>query len=584
MIAIRVCRGQGASPATPPDYRDVVRGPWRITLGAGPPLGHADVGRDRVLVAEGFALEDGSLAQAAMPGARLPLPETAQSAVGFDATTGRARLAASIRGGSPLYVHTRPDGFVAATTLGALRDLGVDLAEDERHTGEVLVYRYVAPPATLCRGVDRLVGGETRDVDLVRGTVVRSHRSLPAPDPGRIEEAAALDGVEAAIEVDLTAARADFRAPGLLLSGGLDSGLLGVLAGREGPPLPTWSSGFGFLDTTDREQVYATTMATHLGTRHHAHTMTRADYLRNLVEAVVAAEAPLHHLQSVALHALFRDAAATGIDALWCGEGADGLFGTDVHHKLRKYRRMLGVLHRSHLDTGLRLALRLTRGHPDRVAWFGLRFQGPPRNEDPHLLWTLGEFGDPRLVRERFRATLAEIHGQRAAILAPYMHLPLLQKLSVFGLLTEADATLCVWSRLAAAHGIALLAPYTRPAAIDAVLRIPWQLRCREPKAPVRALLRRHGVPDSLIDRPKLGFGLPYRHWATPGGLFDGLVALAEVDHDPGLLRSLQGTHPDRAMVLWGALQLWLWRKLVLEGADGRALADELVARDAAAA
>ena len=226
----------------------------------------------------------------------------------------------------------------------------------------------------------------------------------------------------------------------------------------------------------------------------------------------------------------------------------------------------------------MRGGLKLTHSESERWRWFALGF-GKDVADRHHLLWTLGAYGSPSLVERRFGSDRDAILGARRLLYTTYGQLGLGQQVSVAGLLLEASTTMVIWSRLAERFGVALPCPYTSPRTIRLVTGIPWKIRLAEPKHLVRALLRREGVPESLIARPKLSFGFPYRHWAVRGALLQPLVDMAGTMFEPELLRSFQTEQWGEAMILWNAVGLYLWRSLIVEGADPDALVEEVLAR-----
>jgi hypothetical protein len=110
-------------------------------------------------------------------------------------------------------------------------------------------------------------------------------------------------------------------------------------------------------------------------------------------------------------------------------------------------------------------------------------------------------------------------------------------------------------------------------------MALPWNVQYRKGKHYLKALLRQHGVPESLINRPKLGFGFPVQYWALPDTLFQPLVDMAGEMFDARLLASLQVSDRSRANLLWNLLNVYLWKKISEQGADPDDLASELLRR-----
>lgn len=592
MLAVRArCLVEAETAPLPPlasfsrrMIRDV-----EILANTAPPFGFVVELEEGVAIGEALAPVEPERIRRVVAKARdapvtLDLPDEVLGLFVIDGAARRVTAAASIRGNRPYSYHVERGRFVASTSLGALRDLGVHLEADETRFGEYLVYRCVVPPHTLCRDVRRMIAGETLVIDLDRGDVVASRvHAFPAEETGPIaNEDASLDVLDDALSQEIERGLALYEHPALLLSGGLDSSLLAAIAVRMAPGLPSVSSSFSFAAPDDAEEGYALSVARHLGLRHDVHTGSEERYLAGLVRGIQAAEEPLHHLQSVLLFLLFEEVAQQGQDLLFSGEGADGLFGNDTHVKVHKYRHALALLRVPGIGPVLQQVFRLVGARlpstqDERVGWFGLGFGNDL--DDHHLLWTLGAYGDRDLVKSRFGCDDASILESYRLLVEPYRDLDLLQRVSIVSLLCEGATTMSLWGKLAESQGLPLHHPFTAPRIVDTAFRLPWSVRLAEPKHFVRALLRRHGVPESLIDRPKKSFGFPPRHWAPAGSLFQPLVDMASDTFDARVLGSLQTVREDRAMILWNLLGLFLWKQIVIEGTSTDALTEEILAR-----
>jgi asparagine synthase (glutamine-hydrolysing) len=126
--------------------------------------------------------------------------------------------------------------------------------------------------------------------------------------------------------------------------------------------------------------------------------------------------------------------------------------------------------------------------------------------------------------------------------------------------------------RASMAASLEVRAPFLDPHVVDFLLKVPPELKLRG-LGPGKELLRRlmrGRIPDEIIDRPKLGFGVPLNAW-----LRDSLAPLvreqlgerrlAESGYfDPNSVRMLVAEHMagrrDHGHKLWLLLQFELWR------------------------
>jgi asparagine synthase (glutamine-hydrolysing) len=464
----------------------------------------------------------------------------------------------------PLYYHYREGLFCCSTSVRSLNECGVELELNEKALPEFLVYRYVVSPQTLYRGVKKLLGGQTVRIDLATGCLVdssdfefmRSSSAIAArPAPGQLSRL---------LQDQLRVSFQHYSNPGVLLSGGLDSGALAAISRELKPDIDSTSSSFNFIDRTDAETDYALSFASCLSMSHHVYEGSQAEYLSGLVDSIYFAEEPVHHLQSVMLHLLFKNHARQRHGLLICGEGADGLFGNDLHNFLHRRRHVLAVLKALGGKTLVPWLAKTFDLNDDRWSRLALDY-GADVESEQHVLWTLGRYGDPELVKTQFGYDAESMLGSHKELTSRYKDRSLLDKVTILSLLCEGSVSMQIWSKLAESQGIALHYPFAATAVVDYVNPLPWEEKLREGKYFIRSLLREHNVSEELITRPKLSFGFPYRYWALPGGLFQPVVDMATEMFEPALLRSLQTEESGRAMLLWNLINVYLWRKLMIE-------------------
>ena len=147
----------------------------------------------------------------------------------------------------------------------------------------------------------------------------------------------------------------------VLLSGGLDSGLLLALMNEHGGPWPAYSVGYGEAFQDD-ELVDAGETARVLGARHVMVRLDQAEFERSLPEIVKCLEEPIATSSIVPMY-FVSQRARQDVKVALIGQGPDELFGG--------YKRHLGV-HYGNWWRGLPTALRSV---------VGFAVNGLPRNE-----------------------------------------------------------------------------------------------------------------------------------------------------------------------------------------------------------
>ncbi len=499
--------------------------------------------------------------------------------VGIDLSKRVVTIVHSIASWRPCYWSVGPGSFTCSTSVSGLKEIGHVVAWDPACTPEYLMYRFVAPPRSILRGVRKLAGGQCLVVDLDAGRVCEERRWRWPGGGGVDPKENIADVLCARVEEWLQC----FPSAGILLSGGLDSSLLGALARVTHPDVHTFSTNFSFANSDDGEAQYALSMARQLGVVHQVHNTSPERYLTGWVESIHAAEEPVHHLQSVLLHILLQDRAAVGHGAVLCGEGADCVVGNASHEFLYRHRAAVASLRITHLGSAW-AALANALGWHGRWSSLLTRRYDRQLSSVHHYLWLLGRYGDRDIVRQILSCDDTALLGERLSLLEAYCDRPLLDQVTALALLSEGHATISIWGKLAEASGVYLACPYTSPSVLAAVMTIPWDVKLREKKYLVRAALRQLGVPEILVTRRKLSFGFPARFWAPQGALFQPIVDMATQVHDARVLKSLQREEGGASMVLWCLLNQFLWMQLFEVGRSVEDLSDEILDRRRTAA
>lgn len=220
------------------------------------------------------------------------------------------------QGGRTLFHATLQQGFLFASTLEALVamtgrrpaarvDAVSALLRDGRSHGRL----------TAVQGVQRLAPGEVLSVDVSLGTISLQVPE-PEPDPG---DADLLDVLRTAVWERM---RCD-RPGGLLLSGGMDSGLIAALAQEVGKP-DAFSLTFPGHRTAD-ESLRARRMAQQLGLR-QVLVPCPPDPTPWVLGAARAFDEPCADPSAVALWGLARTAGRT-VRMVLTGLGGDSVLG-----------------------------------------------------------------------------------------------------------------------------------------------------------------------------------------------------------------------------------------------------------------
>lgn len=200
-----------------------------------------------------------------------------------------------------------------------------------------LRYRYTPSPVTMLKGIKKLAPGtmlivEGEELKIERWYQFKPSLLSPVPKP---EEAK-----EELLAIYKRAVRRQLLSDvpvGLLLSGGVDSGLLLGLMNLQGEKWPTFTVGYGSLFKDD-ELGYAARTSEIFSSNHTSIQISRDQFEIALTEIVRSLEEPVASSSIVPMYFVCQEASKRVKVAL-IGQGPDELFGGYPRHIGVRYGR-----------------------------------------------------------------------------------------------------------------------------------------------------------------------------------------------------------------------------------------------------
>ena len=409
-----------------------------------------------------------------------------------------------------IYFRIDRDRLYFGSELRAVRATMPNKAEiDPTSLNLFLRYRYTPSPYTILKGVHKLAPGTKLTVQHGAYQVSRWYCFKPepfspakSPDEAR-EELLSLykDAVRRQLISDVPV--------GLLLSGGIDSGLLLGLMNLNGKSWPTYTVGYGSTYADD-ELADAAETARLLGSKHSGITITKAIFEQALPKIVGSLEEPIAASSIVPMYFVCQRA-RQDVKVALVGQGPDELFGG--------YRRHLGVRYGAmwaRLPGWMRAPISLTVSALPRNEMLkrGVQSLGTPdrmrRYQNVLSLLPDGQveglFHDG-LLDPNSGDTILNCWEDMADLMKSTDELGGLQFLEVRS--TLPDELLMYADKLSMAHGLELRVPFVDKEIVEYVERLPANLKVRNGS---RKWLHRQVcssfLPGSILKRPKRGFGV----------------------------------------------------------------------------
>src|SRR3984885_11398794 len=496
----------------------------------------------------------------------------------WDTVTGELFCARDPFGIKPLFMATGTGGTAVASEKKCLLELadlvGFDTgpsAIDRRAVQHYTVLQYVPEPETLHRGVRRLESGcyaRIRPGQAPQTTRYFVPRFEVTPI-SRGTEQARYDEITAVLEDSVAKhMRADVTV-GAFLSGGIDSTAIAALAIRHNPRLITFTTGFEREGFSEVDVAVASAEA--IGARHITKVVKPDEFVAALPEIVWYLDEPVADPALVPLFFVAREA-RKHVKVVLSGEGADELFGgyTIYREPLslkpfdylpRPVRRSMGKVSKP-LPQGMRGKSLLHRGSLTLEE----RYYGNARSfSDAQLRDVLPGFRDDWTHTDVTAAVYADSIGWDPV--ARMQHLDLFTWLRG-DILVKAD-------KMTMANSLELRVPFLDPEvfAVASRLPVPAKITRTTTKYALRRALEPI-VPAHVLNRPKLGFPVPIRHWLRAGELMEWAYAMvdsSQADHlvDLAAVRRMLDEHrcgtADHSRRLWTVLILMLWHAIFVE-------------------
>jgi len=501
-------------------------------------------------------------------------------------------------GEKPLYFGWVGQSLAFGSELKALRALPGFVPELDREAVALYLRHNCIPGAhSAYRGIAKLQPGTmvTVGVDVRPGV-------MPTPVPywsAADAVLAALDDPVSGSTDELTdrlegvlsrsvAARMVADVPvGAFLSGGIDSSVVVALM-QQASDRPVRTFTIGFEDKAFDESSDARAVAAHLGTDHTELVVTDSDAAGVIPELPGIWDEPFADTSQIPVLLVSR-LARSQVTVSLSGDGGDELFaGYNRHAYLERLwtqaarlpdgvrrgagaalvRLPPGMVDGAARVTGLLPPAYRVRNPSTKVAKLGkvLASAGP---EDAYL-GLVSHWADPDAM-----VLGAGGGASLAARPADWPRLPSVTEqmlwLDLVGYLP--DDILTKVDRAAMAASLETRVPFLDRSVFDLAWRLPMDLKLRDgvTKWVLRQVLYRH-VPRALVDRPKMGFGLPIgpwlrgplRPWAEE--LLSERRLVAQGLLDPVPIRRAWSLHQagrrDLAHELWDiiALQAWIDR------------------------
>ncbi len=499
-------------------------------------------------------------------------------------------------GEKPLYYGWVGKVLVFGSELKALRAYPGSRMEVDRDSLALFMRHNCVPaPHSIYKGISKVMPGTIMTVSSKntacspKGATywsVRAAAERGVAEPFKGSEADAVLRLEELLKDAVKRQMISDVSLGAFLSGGIDSStIVALMQAQSERPVQTFT--VGFYEDDFNEATHAKAVARHLGTAHTELYVTPEQTLAVIPKLPALYDEPFSDASQVPTF-LISELARRDVTVVLSGDGGDELFGgytryflgLDIWNKIEKIPAMI----RNPLARGIRLLSPDSWSSLFRIMTplvpTGLQFSNPGGklqklaemllggtgevmyalmgghwNDASDLI--IGATGSASPVTGSFPWNNHQLHIQESMMCADMIsYLP-------DDILVKVDR---------ASMGVSLESriPLLDHRVVEFALQIPlsMKIRKRTGKWPLRQVLSRY-VPLTLIDRPKMGFGVPIdiwlrgplREWGEH--LLDEKRLLEEGFFRPDLIRKKWNDHiagtANYQFDLWDVLMFQAW-------------------------
>lgn len=476
----------------------------------------------------------------------------------------------------PLYYAAGPKGVAFASEKKSLLSLtgtlGLQQDLDHKAMQHYLVLQYVPEPETLHRSIRRIESGTSFTV-APGGPVTTERYFTPNFTSRPINSAADADKLHTEIaDVMRDSVAKHMRADvtvGAFLSGGIDSTAIAALAREHDQNLITFTTGFERQGYSEVD--VAAESAAGLGVKHVVRTVSAEEMMETIPLIVWYLDDPVADPALVPLWFIAREA-RQHVKVVLSGEGADELFGG-----YSIYREPLSLAPFERVPGAMRKAMgRVSTAIPEGTRGKDLLRRGSLSLQDRY-------YGNARIFRDdQLKAIMQAFdpgvshQDVTADAYRSSQHWDPVTRMQHVDLFTWLRGDILVKAdKVTMANSLELRVPFLDSEVFRIARTIPLDQKItRETtKYALRQALAKV-VPSHVLNRRKLGFPVPIRHWLRDE-MHDwarNIIQQSRTEHllDKRAILQLLEEHRsgvlDHSRRIWALLMFMLWHGIFVEG------------------
>ncbi|WP_409289937.1 asparagine synthase (glutamine-hydrolyzing) [Peribacillus sp. SCS-37] len=431
-----------------------------------------------------------------------------------------------------------------------------------------LTYQFVPEPETMSVGIHKLEPGHFFTKKIGRPMDIKRYWKAAFSTVQKSEE----QWVKEIKDVMFDSVKMHMRSDvpvGSFLSGGIDSSIIASIAKEYHPNIKTFSVGFDHNGFSEIDVAKET--ADKLGVENISYIISPQEYMDELPKIMWHMDDPLADPACVPLYFVAREA-RKHVTVVLSGEGADELFGGyNIYREpqsLEMFDKMPGALKgllkgvAKIMPEGVKGKSFIERG----VTPMEERYIGNAKMfSEAEKRRLLTHYKEGLEYTEITKGLYQESNGYEPVSRMQYIDIHTWMRGDI---LLKAD-------KMTMAHSLELRVPFLDKKVFEVCSSIPSALKTAN--GTTKYLLRKAAegvVPDHVLNRKKLGFPVPIRHWLK-NEMYDwakNIIRDSQTEHlihknvVYGLLEDHVQGKADNSRKIWTVLMFMLWHSIYLEG------------------
>ncbi len=445
----------------------------------------------------------------------------------YNIGTGNLFLARDHFGIKPLFYFSSGNQLAFSSELKTLLEIP-GLSRQVNHSSLVgaLNFSWIPGDQTMISGFLKLPPGHFLELSSQSGVKVECYWELE-PTESLLDEGQWLEELDSTIQGSIDRHMVADVPVSSFLSGGLDSSLISVLAGKHNVNLSTYTIATLAKDKEvekmPSDEVFAAELAKSMGFDHHQ-ILIEPEIIQELPRIVRSLDEPIGDPAAINTNLICAAARNQGVKVLLSGIGADEIFFGYRRHRatlLAERYQKVPLVFRRPIDQVVRSMPVRVMGQGFKLGRWGKRFSGFANLPIPDAYLRSYSYYDQNdleeLVVKPIMEQYRELRDQHNQVFSSVYPEDVVNRMCFTDLhYFLPGLNLAYTDRASMASSVEVRVPFVDKLVVETAMKVPGSLKYKngQSKYILKRLAERY-LPKKFVHRPKASFGVPLRSWIS---------------------------------------------------------------------